>query len=149
MKFLSYKCPSHRKKKLPFTCEGSHNVLHFIRRGKCHWRALKVSNLRPMGDIAKMGVWGWTWLYPTPFVLWMPSPWGIIRVFFKEFLFVVSVLIIHRKMKRKWQSSLGRLSQISYKPKIKYKYLIIFLYFWLHNENQKMNLEIFYLFFHF
>jgi len=52
-------------------------------------------------------------------------------------------------MKRKWQSSLGRFSQMSYKPKIKSKYLIIFLYFWLHNENQKMNLAIFTYFFSF
>jgi hypothetical protein len=49
--------------------------------------------------------------------------------FFKEFLVVAKVAIIPRK------------------PEIKYNFLIIFLYFWLHNQNQTTESSNFYYFF--
>ncbi len=60
--------------------------------------------------------------------------------FFKEFLFVAKVTIIHRKMQKKWQSSLENLAKSGYQPEMKYKTLIGLLHFCLHTE--KPNIKI-------
>jgi hypothetical protein len=46
-------------------------------------------------------------------------------------LFAAKVTIIHRRCRKSDDSWVGRFGQIWLKPDIKYKYLVIFLDFWL------------------
>jgi hypothetical protein len=49
----------------------------------------------------------------------------------KVTMFGAKVTIIHRRYRKSDESWVGRFGQVWLKPDIKYKYLVIFLYFWL------------------
>jgi hypothetical protein len=53
----------------------------------------------------------------------------LLAVYFLRILFAAKLTIIHRICRKSDESWVGRLGQIWLKPDIKYKYLVILLYF--------------------